>query len=293
MRRYWIGIVFVSIFCFFGVFFSKEISAFFRMRHPEKFSLEKIALDMDEDHLPKFPLPDLSSVFQQPFFYLDRGEETIAFVSQDERFVLKFFLKEKMQGEKRFSIPNVIHSLFPSHQEKKMLRKQARRQTLLRSMDNYAAVFQAMQNKTGTIALHLTPTVHLLPTIAVFDQIGEKHLVELDRASFILQHKAILVEKKLEQAGSKEEKLKVLQALEDFFVLRTKKGFTDLRKTFTLEKNFGFLGDEAIQFDVGGVIFSKDLQEAPEEEIQRINIILHDWAMSRVELCRHPLNLLR
>ncbi|MDP1609362.1 MAG: hypothetical protein Q8L98_08645 [Chlamydiales bacterium] len=283
MRRYWIGVIFVSILCSLGVFFSQEISAFFRVRYPERFSLEKIALDMEEDRFPKFPLPDLSSIFQQPFFYLDRGDETVAFVSQDERFVLKFFLQKKMQGKKRFSIPNVIHWLFPWHQEKKLLRKQARRQTLLRSMDNYAAVFQSMQNNTGTIALHLTPTVQLLPRIVVFDQIGEKHLVELDRASFILQHKAILVEKKLEKAASTEEKQKVLQALEDFFVLRAKKGFTDLRKTFTLEKNFGFLGDEAIQFDVGGVVFSKDLQEAPEEEIQRIRTILHQWAMSRIK----------
>ncbi|MBX9743899.1 MAG: hypothetical protein K2X08_01665 [Chlamydiales bacterium] len=275
MRKWWFFFL-TSLIC--GVFFPEHIRHLLHERKPVTFSLDKIALDMPEK-FPECALPDLSPILQQPFFFLGRGEETLAFLSQDGHFVIKFFLQKTFQGEKRYTIPNIIHWLFPkSHQERQRLRQKGRRQRMLDSMKHYAEAFQGMQKETGTIALHLNPTTNRLPILVLFDHIGEKHLIELDRVSFVLQHRAILTEEKIAKAKTQEEKKKLLQAFEDFFVLRAKKGFKDLSNRRTLEKNFGFLGDEVIQFDVGRTGFSKAVQDCPEEEIQNLKIFLQQWA---------------
>ena len=63
--------------------------------------------------------------------------------------------------------------------------------------------------------------------------------------------------------------------------LRAKKGFTDLRKRGTFETNFGFLGDRAVQFDVGSVVFSEEILQAPEREMQRMKDFLYSWAETK------------
>ncbi|MDP1609389.1 MAG: hypothetical protein Q8L98_08780 [Chlamydiales bacterium] len=273
----WFVFFLITLLCS-RVFFSQQIRHLLHERKPVTFSFDKIALDTPEK-FPEFALPDLSAILQQPFFFLGRGEETLAFLSQDGHFVIKFFLLKAFQGEKRYTIPNIIHWLFPKpHQERQKLRQKVRRQKMLDSMKHYAEVVQGMQKETGTIALHLNPTTNRLPTLVFFDHIGEKHLIELDRVSFVLQHKAVLTGERIANAKTQEEKKKLVQALEDFFVLRAKKGVKDLSNRRVLEKNFGFLGDEVIQFDVGRSGFSKAVQDSPEEEIQNLKIFLQQWA---------------
>lgn len=64
-------------------------------------------------------------------------------------------------------------------------------------MKNTAIAFEKIPEKTGIIALHFKSEKNNLPTIQLSDHTGKKHTIDLNRASFVLQHKAELVCQKL------------------------------------------------------------------------------------------------
>jgi hypothetical protein len=269
-----ISIVFITL--FLAIF--QWIAPLLVEKKQDEFSPDKIADCSIEESLPIFPLPDLSHILNQPFRYLGHGEETVAFESADGKFVLKLFLQKSMRSKKSFFIPKPSHWIPFYRTAKVKRRRELRKQVLLISMKNYADAFDRMQSETGSIALHLRYTENLLPTVSLIDQKEKKHRIKLDRVPFVLQQKALLVKEKLAQVHTIEERIQIYQALEAFFVQRAEKGFSDLRKTCTLETNFGFIDDRAIQFDVGGVCYSENLRQSPESEVARIKTFLKLWA---------------
>lgn len=253
-----------------------KIKPYLEERLPDEFSLEKIALDIQAD-LPFFEMPDLRAQIQQPFHYLGHGGQAVAFASQDGNYVLKFFLVRSMHGKKKYPIPKPTHWI-PSHRKaRKEKRKQTALNSLLAAMNNYAIAFQKIPEKTGILALHLLPTKADLPKATLYDAKGEKYEVDLNRASFVFQKKAVLVREKLDSLSSEEEKRNILASLNDFFEERAKLGFIDIERSFMIEANYGFLGSTPIQLDVGNIEFLEHLKQSPQREIERIQGLLHHW----------------
>ncbi len=248
-------------------------------RLPDAFRLDKVALDMQED-LPEFEMPDLSFLGGKEFHYIGHGGQAVAFASQDNCYVLKFFLKKQLHGEKRFPIPKPTHWI-SSHREKRQAqREQKRHRSLMKAMKNYSCAYQKMREKTGIIALHLNASFGNLPQVTLKDQYGNRYPIDLNQASFVFQHKAELVQEKL-HAASDPEKQAILSKLNRFFEERAKEGFIDIERSFMIEANYGFLGDTPIQLDVGNIEFLESQKKEPASEIQRIQDLLHNWARNQ------------
>jgi hypothetical protein len=155
-------------------------------------------------------------------------------------------------------------------------------QSLIKALNNYATAYEKIKNKTGIIALHLIATNENLPLITLVDQIGHKHEVDLNQASFVFQHKALLVKEKLAAVSSEEEKSKILSSLNHFFEERAQSGFIDVERSFMIEANYGFLGDQPIQLDVGNIEYLEEQKKSPETEICRIQGLLRNWAQQHL-----------
>lgn len=245
-------------------------------RLPDEFSLEKVAMDIEGD-FPVYPLPNLTEMAEQPFHYIGHGAQAVAFASEDGKWVLKFFLQRSMHGKKRFPIPKPTHWI-PSHRKKRYERRQRLyRESLFKTMRNYVAAFDRFKEKTGLIAMHLRATGEPLPLVHLFDNRQQEHWIDLKRASFVLQKKAVLVKEKLARLPD-IEKIQALRALEEFFAMRAKEGFIDIERSFMIEANYGFIGNTPIQLDVGNIEYLEELKAAPEEEIARMHGLLHNWA---------------
>ncbi len=259
----------------------RTLKPYIEERLPDSFSIDKVAMDVQGD-FPSYEMPDLTTITRQPFHYIGHGAQAVAFASEDNRYVLKFFLKRSMHGEKRYPIPKPTHWI-PSHRKKREARrKRLYRESLFKAMTNYMAAFDKLKENTGLIALHLTASNDGdLPTVRLFDQAQMEHHIDLNRASFVLQKKVLLVKQKLAQLSS-TEKEKALQSLEDFFEMRAREGFIDIERSFMIEANYGFLGDTPIQLDVGNIEYLEELKTAPQEEIARMHGLLHDWAVQNV-----------
>jgi hypothetical protein len=110
-------------------------------------------------------------ILKQKFYLKDQGGQSYVFISADEKYVLKFF-KEMP----RPWIP------FKNYQRKKLGK-------LKRTLKGYQLGFERLQQETGLLYLHLSPTTTPLPTIVV-DRLSIEHSIDLSSVYFVLQKRA-------------------------------------------------------------------------------------------------------
>ena len=202
----------------------------------KRFSLSKVSGFLPSHPEWDIPLtPDkektLNQIFKQPFTYLASGVQTFAFVSQDGKYVIKFF-KEPIRDKEEKTAKRL----------KKLLEAQAA----------YHMAYEEIPSETGLLFIHLTPTYSLQKTVMVIDRLGETHLIDLDSIPFVVQEKAELIFdrlKKLAAKGDAKGLKKSVTAILDLVERRIQKGFTDDDRA--VSHNYGFVGDRPIHFDIG------------------------------------------
>lgn len=114
----------------------------------------------------------LHRILNQRFSYLGVGAQTFAFASQDGKYVIKFFKDPSIASTEK---------------------RQKRMDKLIIALDSYYMAYKELPEDTGLLFIHLTPTSHLQKTVMVSDRSGKAHLIDLDKAPFIIQEKAELI----------------------------------------------------------------------------------------------------
>ena len=192
----------------------------------------------------------MKRIVGQPFTYLGKGFQCYAFESMDKQYVLKFFRHQRLR------LPDFVASLpdFPlvkDYKEQKHAAFQKRMNFLFVGMKTG---FQYAQHETELLYIHLNKTNNLGQTVAIFDKIGRKFVVDLDQVEFLLQRKAKLIKPTIDalmmngdEAGAKKR----LDQIFDLFVECTKKGIHDSDGALIRKDNLGFLEDRAIYIDAG------------------------------------------
>ena len=195
--------------------------------------------------------PFLDPILSQPFVYLKSGSQSYAFVSQDGKYVIKFFRM------KHFA-PYFRDLFRPKRAEKK-------RQNLAALFGAYKLGFERMQEDAGLIYLHLNKTSHLNKKLQIIDREGKTHWIDLDQIEFVVQEKAEVLSSYLKN----KEGEAFDRAVSDVMQLidrRSQKNILDFDQG--VSNNFGFVGGRAIQIDIGRIYVAEDLPG--EEEHQRI-----------------------
>lgn len=190
---------------------------------------------------------------QQPFYFLGRGFQATAFISQDGDYVIKFFhqarLREKSFGE------DPIAFIFRNDND---ARNSSRDEVFLSSKMSY----EEFPNESGIIYVHLNRTENLIKGIKIHDALGQPYRFQGDETSFIVQKKAdyvLPVIKALMQEGKVEEAKQRIDQIFDLLVTLAKKGFVDGDVALMRNNNIGFVKDHAIYIDTGHITKHKDL----------------------------------
>ncbi len=251
------------------------------------FSLGKV-----QSNLPFHPEWETTCVksyldaLNQPFYYLGKGAQTFAFVSEDEKYVLKFYRHHRVGHP--FS---KISWLLPSSLRRRLKQTIAKRENKrLKDFSSYLLANSMLQKETGLVQLHLNKTKEPMPT-TLHDKIGVMHKVDLKEMEFILQKKADFFYPTLEKWIAAKEFDKAKGALSNLISIlhnRCKKELFD--KDPDLATNFGFIGEEPIQFDVGRfkVDPSRSDPEIYGDELIRITDRLCVWLDTKApELSTH------
>lgn len=250
-------------------------------RNRPGFSLDKICSTFEPSRkwaIGKFSDADKQEVIQilfQDFNYLGSGEECIAFLSADGKYVLKFFRTKNLTPKNWLNLiplPGLEQYRF-----KKIDKRILRHQELFTS---YKLAFEDLKEETGLIFIHLNKTKDIRMKIRLYDRMRRCYRINLDDYEFILQKKGQLVFERitsLMQKGDQEGALEALSTLLKHVVKQCKKGYID--KDIEINPNYGFVGDKVIHFDVGRVVRDEAAQNPSyyQREILRVGEKLEDW----------------
>jgi hypothetical protein len=170
-----------------------------------------------------------------------------------------------------------LRNLIPLLQREKMIRKkQHKEKEFFSLMQCYSNAFSHLKEETGLIAMHLSATDGEYPLCSIRDLHGKEFLLDLDRASFVVQSKATIVRDVYRSLETDEEKKSFFQAMDTLLEKRAQKGFKDLGQGRVFELNYGFLEGKAILFDVGRLVYNEEVAMDPLPEIEKMQGRLRD-----------------
>lgn len=212
------------------------------------FSLERIHASM-EPKGEEFISSEVFEALQQPYRFLDRGRQAFAFVSADEKFVLKFFDQNYLR------VPWYARFMFDQNEEikKRNLRKKF-------FLESYRIAERFLLPETALLCVHLEKEGRF-PQVTVTDRANRSFVVDLSQTPFVLQRKVQAFYPFLEQMYQRQGKEGLFRVLEDFLRLVEKRiaaGLSDL--DHDIEMNFGVLDGRIIQLDPGRLM-EKDLSD--------------------------------
>lgn len=225
-------------------------------------------------------------ICDQPFTFLGAGSECFAFLSQDQTTVIKFFkfdlfrpvyLFRGLFFENYSSYAGTIsHLNYPLIQRVLGMREYR----IGRTWNSLKLSYDHLKEETGLLYLHLNPSEHLHKKITLYDPNHIAHTIDLDTTRFYMQKRATPLAKHLLQLKEEKEHIRARACIASFCKLtldRCQKGFAD-RDPYM--KNFGFIGDRAVELDAGSFIPDERMKEARfyKQELLFTTLELKTWA---------------
>jgi hypothetical protein len=188
---------------------------------------------------------EIDEILSQTFSYLDKGSQAYVFVSEDQRYVLKF-LKQHIYIPNSWAcfIPFTSNPYYQKYSNRKKKKQAAYRACQI--------AYTALKEETGLVYLHLNPTQHLKKTVTLLNRKGHAKSLEIDKACFVIQKKADLIYPRISQLMEHNEVDQAKGIISSVFSLIDcfgKRGIYD--NDAKIWNNFGLIEDRAIQIDVG------------------------------------------
>jgi hypothetical protein len=194
---------------------------------------------------------EIQHLLSQPYFFLGSGVQCYAFLSQDQKAVLKLF-----KHYHNMPISGKIKTMhLPSFLDKHRTKIIEKRDRRLKSIfSSCSLAYDECKEDTGLIYLHLTKTDHLCKKLTIVDKIGIKYEIDLDSTEFLLQKKAEMLTPTLDRFIENKDISAAQECIDSLLTLiikRCKQGISnhDLR----IQRNFGYIGHHAIEIDIGSL----------------------------------------
>lgn len=219
---------------------------------------------------------ETQKAISQKYDYLASGSQSYVFLSEDKKYVIKFFKHKRWKLNSFYS-----HIPLPSTWKKKQRHwKEKKWKTVNKTFKSCKISYELFKKETGVLYIHLNKTNLLNQTLIVKDRIGMTHALELDKLQFVVQKKAVPTDiylTNLRNKGKVEEAKEAIKKLLDLTKMRAKLGYSD--KDPHLIRNFGFLDQKAVQIDIGGFHRDpkKDLAYYQSQEIFKIQDKFLPW----------------
>jgi hypothetical protein len=204
---------------------------------------------------------DLHDAFNQKFTYLALGGQCFVFLSEDRRYVLKFFRQAK------FSKPLIGDG------EKRLRKKQ-------RTFESCKLAYEQMKEETGLILLHLVANDGFQHRVTLIDQNKKTHTIELGEFEFLLQKAASPLLCALEQMKDKGDLESAKEIIDKLFLfIERRHALKVVDFDPAIPTNFGLIEGRICQFDVGRFYALKTQEQLLRElkEFGKKNWIFASW----------------
>ena len=214
------------------------------------FCLEFIQHPIGSNH-PLFFLEEAtSSKMHQTFKYLACGRQCFVFESEDKSIVLKFL------SAKRFLQDGLFHKS-EEHTQNDLLDQE---------LKSYHIAFHHLFNESKILGIKLGDSENL-PHLTLIDPLGIKRQIDLNKAEFIIQPKAIHLSKIYE---SKKNLEPFLERVKQLLHKRYQQNILDHDPR--IHRNLGAVNDDPFFLDLGS--FYKPNSTSEEEKALELEKIL-------------------
>ncbi len=191
------------------------------------------------------PLPSsLENKLSSKLYFLGSGKQFYAFETEDKSTVIKF-----VKQSRRAPLPYLEKLKLPKPLnlwKKNYL--QARKKRLDELLTSCTIAYQSLQKETALHYIHLNPSSTWHKEVILVDNLGIEHKVDLEKTAFIIQKK-----------GSKIAFTpKVIDSLISLTLRQCQKGIANADPL--IERNYGLLGEKAINLDCGSFVLKKELK---------------------------------
>ncbi len=209
----------------------------------------------------------IDQLLDQPFTFLGSGGWCFAFLGRDEKTVLKFYR----------------HShLLPSS----IIREFAFKKLLLQSdplppnlpyfqefnFKSCMLLYAQAKERSGILYVHLNKTQGKHKPVTLFDNIGIRHVIDLDKTEFVVQKRADLLFPHLQHLSKQKRTEEAKQCLDDFYrclLTLSQRGIRDYDRS--LRNNFGFTEDGAVALDLSSFGVDETLKNPGEYKKEIMN----------------------
>lgn len=221
--------------------------------YSERWETQSLPFDEEEN---------IRQILSQPFHFLAQGGQSYAFLSHDQKTVLKLF-------KLNHGLPDSLVERVP-WRFKYLETREERFRSIFRSCK---LAYENLKNETGLLYLHLNPTQKKHHPLQIIDNLGIVHTIDLDSTSFLLQKKADLAVTRIRSQIAKrdiEGAKKSIHTLLCHFHTLCKKGIRDTDSD--LRRNYGYVEDLPISVDVGSFI-RDDSIDSKKELFQKTRLL--------------------
>jgi len=193
---------------------------------------------------------DFCNLIDQPFYFLGSGVQCYAFLSKDQTTVLKVFKHYHLGLSSKILQKLPLPKPLKNWRDHLLQKRKNRMESIFSSA---LLAYRELSDKTGLVYLNINPQDHRYPCVVIYDNIGIRYRLDLNKTPFLLQKKADPIFSYLnENIGNTKE------IIDSFFAClsnRTKREIfnTDPR----IYRNFGISNKEVIEIDIGS--FTKNL----------------------------------
>ncbi len=220
------------------------------------FSQNKIYSDFtfNEKWEPSSPLSKqeqsiVDPILDQPFFFLGKGVQCYAFISQDNTTVLKVFKHYHMWPDNPFLKKVHLPGFFDTYKQQVVHDREKRVKQIY---DSCHTAYEHYKEESALIYIHLNKTHLFNKQITLHDKLGISHTIDADSIPFVLQKKADLVYPTLHSFMKKKDEdgaRKLIDGILNLIVKRCQKGIAN--QDAMIVRNYGYLGTNAVEIDIG------------------------------------------
>jgi hypothetical protein len=232
-------------------------------------------------------LETLCTITRQQFRYMKKGSQAYAFISDDDRYILKLFKLHHMQpAEWLQSIPTP--GFFKLYRDNLIHRRRYRIELTLTS---YKLAAEVLRQECGLLYAQILPSHTFVLPVVIKDAIGRQYSIDLAQHGFAIQRRAELVIPSFDtwiKDGNLSQAKHALDSLVGLIAQRSLKGVQDSDPD--LHKNAGLIGNSAILIDIGSFYANPSISLMPEMKRDLKKVFQHfsGWLSKRSpELYNH------
>jgi hypothetical protein len=212
-----------------------------------------------------FDFPEIYEIAKEPLTFIGNGLESIAFVSADNKYVVKFFLNKEFTKKTYFK---------PKKRIKQLLGKGHKAKKPIAVAERYREALQHLPEETALLAVHTHATTEKLPKCNLVDYRGKEYVIDLNDYIFVIQKRAEVIKKAVLNSMSPEEISAISTQLSLLFQEISQKGFINTSLIFN-PLNFALLDGRAIMIDLGKLTYCPE--EAYSKEESRFQTRYAKW----------------